>query len=427
MVSLGHKIRQRRLEKKLTQTQLAEGLVSASAISQIESDKINPSYKLLCKLAERLEVPLDFFLSEEEEYLEQSTSHKLAKTFLMANEYEKAVPILEKLLQSSIVSNTEIMVDLATCYIRLNNFAPAHELLEQTIQISLKEDDNSTYLLSLNKMGLLFFKQNNISLSIHYWQKTYDFYRDIESFDPFQKAEVCTNLAIAYSRVGKFDESARLFTESQDLIQGTSNLQLLASNYMGLGATYYAKKDYKMAEEYCQEAIVVYKKLDQIRYSIIVKENFAILKGEEGDLDTALTLLHECLTEYEENDLRIQTANTHAEIAKLLNKQSRFDEARTHIDEAFQRCEPDTPHHAQCFLVRSMLYVAEGRYLEAIPDARKAIELYLKTNSIHDYNATSLHLSDIYKKLEDYKSATEVLEAAQHALQIYLREKGVIL
>lgn len=427
MTSLGQKIRQRRLEKKMTQTQLAEGLVSASAISQIEADKINPSYKLLCKLAERLDVPLDFLLSEEEEYLEHSTSHKLAKTFLMANEYAQAVPILEKLLQTGLENDTEIMLDLASCYIHLNNFAPAHELLELTIQLSLKENDPITYLLSLNKMGLLFFKQNNIALSIHYWQRAYDYYQGKKTFDPFQKAEVCTNLAIAYSRVGKFDESAQLFTESQNLIEGTSNLQLLASNYMGLGATYFAKKEYKKAEGYCQEAIALYKKLDQIRYSIIVKENFAILKSEEGDLEVALTLLHECLREYEENDLRIQTANTHAEIAKLLIKKSYFEEAQLHIEEAFQICLPDTSHHAQCFMVRSMLYEAQGHHSKAISDARMAMVIYLKANSIHDYNATCLHVSNLYKKLDDYKSATEVLEEAQHALQIYLRENGVIL
>ncbi|MGZ4106420.1 MAG: helix-turn-helix domain-containing protein, partial [Tumebacillaceae bacterium] len=200
MVSLGQKIRQRRLEKKMTQTQLAEGLVSASAISQIESDKINPSYKLLCKIAERLEVPLDFFLSEEEEYLEHSTSHKLAKTFLMAKEYQQALPILEKLHDASAVSNTELMLDLATCYIQLNNFVPAQDLLEQVLNVSLKEDDKTIYVNSLNKMGLLFYKQNNIALSIHYWQKSYEFYREIETFDPYNKAEVCTNLAIAYYR-----------------------------------------------------------------------------------------------------------------------------------------------------------------------------------------------------------------------------------
>ncbi|MGZ4032359.1 MAG: tetratricopeptide repeat protein [Tumebacillaceae bacterium] len=427
MVSLGQKIRQRRLEKKMTQTQLAEGLVSASAISQIESDKINPSYKLLCKIAERLEVPLDFFLSEEEEYLEHSTSHKLAKTFLMAKEYQQAVPILEKLHHSSAVSNTELMLDLATCYIQLNNFSPAHELLEQVMNISLKEDDNNAYVNSLNKMGLLYFKQNNTSLSIHYWHKAYDMYREIETFDPFDKAYVCTNLAIAFNRIGKFDESARLFTESQELVEGTVNLHLLASNYMGLGVSHYGKKEYKIAEEYCQEAISIYKNLDQIRYSITVKENFAIMKGEAGETDEALKLLFECLNEFEEHDLKTRTANTHGEIAKLLIKESRFDEARTHIETAFQCCEPDTIYHAECYFVRSLLLVAEGHYQEAIPDARKAINLYLEIESIHEYNMACLHLSDIFKKLEDYKSATEILEEAQHALQIYLREKGVIL
>lgn len=56
MATLGTRIRDLRTRRGITQTQLAEGLVTPSMISQIESGKSHPSRQLIAELAERLGV-----------------------------------------------------------------------------------------------------------------------------------------------------------------------------------------------------------------------------------------------------------------------------------------------------------------------------------------------------------------------------------
>ena len=428
MVSLGQKIRERRLEKKLTQAGLAEGLVSASAISQIESDKITPSYKLLVQIAERLDVPLDYFLADnKEQYLEQTTSHKLAKTFIHAKEYENAVPILQKLLTSETVDETEISKDLAECFLHLKKYNEAQDLLGKVQQLSLKDNDDNSYVWALNKLGTLFYQINNISLAIHYWKKAYDFVTGIEQFDPFLKAAVLTNLALIYSRLGHYDQSVNLYRQSEDLLTGSSDLLILAKTYMGMGRSYYGKQEYKKAEEYFQEAITIYKNRDHIKQSIQVKENIGIMLGERGEYKEALRALYECVNDYREHKLDTHTANTHAEIAKLHIRLKEFAQAEQQIDEAFAACEANTQAHAECYYARSLWYAEQSRYQEAIPDARTSMNMFLSLGAIQEYNRICLHLSDIYKKMDDYKSSTEILEESQITIQTLLKEKGITL
>ena len=428
MVSLGQKIRERRLEKKLTQAGLAEGLVSASAISQIESDKITPSYRLLCQIAERLEVPLDYFLAEnKEQYLEQTTSHKLAKTFIHAKEYENAVPILEKLLHSDTVDEIEILKDLADCFLHLKNYTDAQDLLDRVQQLALRDNDDNSYVWALNRLGLLFYQNSNISLSIHYWKKAYDFVSELEHFDPFLKAAVYTNLALVYNRLGHYDQSVDLYRQSEELLKGSSDLLTLAKTYMGIGHSYYGKHEYKQAEEYFQEAITIFKNRDHIKQSIEVKVNIGILLGERGEYREALQTLYECLDDYREHRLDSCAANTHAEIAKLHIRLAEFEQAEAQIELAFAASEPNSLSYADCYYARSLLQAGQGRYQEAIPDAKTSMSLFLSLGAIQEYNRISLHLSDIYKKLDDYKSSTEVLEESQIVIQTLLKEKGITL
>lgn len=432
MASLGPKIRQRRLELGMTQGQLAQGLVSASAISQIESDKINPSYKLLVQIAERLEVPLDFFLEEKEGYLEQTTSHKLAKTLIVAQDYANAMPILENLLTTdgSNVDETELQLDLAICHLELRDYSKAQDLFEKVMVSSLKHDLLVTYTIALHRLGRLFYEQHNISLAFHYWQKAHESLQEAEdkgeAIDLFVKAEIITNLAITHNHLGNYDRSTELFRESLALLQDTTNLHHLATNYLGLGKSSYGQKDYQLAEEYLQEAISIYKSLDNIAYSIRIKVNFAIIQGENGDPHTALETLYECLQEYKLHGFERHSSNAHAEVAKLLVQLSRFDEAKTHIDEAFVTCKPGSALRGECHYVRALWHHARDEHDTAIADARESMRLFLAVEAPQEYNKASLMLSDIYKSLGDYKSATLALEESQQAIQNYLKEKGYL-
>ena len=61
---LGERLRQARLERKMTQEDLSEGIFSKSYVSAVELGKIQPSLKALRVLSKRLELPLTEFLDK---------------------------------------------------------------------------------------------------------------------------------------------------------------------------------------------------------------------------------------------------------------------------------------------------------------------------------------------------------------------------
>ncbi|MBN1364243.1 MAG: helix-turn-helix transcriptional regulator [Syntrophaceae bacterium] len=65
---IADKIKLLRKKKKLSQEQLAEAVgINAAHLSRLENDKYQPSMPVLKKMAEVLEVTVDYLLSEEDE------------------------------------------------------------------------------------------------------------------------------------------------------------------------------------------------------------------------------------------------------------------------------------------------------------------------------------------------------------------------
>ena len=63
MVNMGNKLRSLRIEKKLTQKQIAERIgLAISAVSSYESGTRYPSYEVLVKLAHIFQVSTDYLL-----------------------------------------------------------------------------------------------------------------------------------------------------------------------------------------------------------------------------------------------------------------------------------------------------------------------------------------------------------------------------
>ena len=88
-MTTGEKIRALRLERDMTQADLGGEHITRSMISLIESDKASPSLQTLSYLAEQLEVPLPYLLSDKhtlffykrEECIEQIQEHARKKEY----------------------------------------------------------------------------------------------------------------------------------------------------------------------------------------------------------------------------------------------------------------------------------------------------------------------------------------------------------
>ena len=115
---IGAKIRELRLKRGMTQSQLAGDQITRNMLSLIESDKASPSVSTLCYLAERLEMPVGyFFLSDEGEnrYRKFTVIDEMKEKY-RARDYRGCISLCESLPENA--ADDEIAMILAISHLK---------------------------------------------------------------------------------------------------------------------------------------------------------------------------------------------------------------------------------------------------------------------------------------------------------------------
>lgn len=114
---IGTKIRDARLSKKMTQAELADGIVTRNMISRIENGLVLPSVPSLCDIAKRLDLPVGYFLDDDNDGSEirRERLFELIKHDYMSGQYESCI----EFCRSYGDDNDEISLILADCSYRL--------------------------------------------------------------------------------------------------------------------------------------------------------------------------------------------------------------------------------------------------------------------------------------------------------------------
>ena len=164
-LSLGRKIRQIRIDKKITQQELVGDFITRNMLSQIENDIATPSIKTLQYIADHLEVPLSFLMVGEHdeefnknyEYDDDETIRAKARQLFFAGEYLKYIEIYDnnpQIIEDS--KETVMLLGLACMELAAESFLSGKT--EKCLEYCRKAD-GSTYALGRFSMGKQIKKQ----------------------------------------------------------------------------------------------------------------------------------------------------------------------------------------------------------------------------------------------------------------------------
>ena len=116
-MTLGEKIKTARIERKMTQADLASGAITRNMLSAIESDKATPSIATLAHIADSLDLPVSYLLSPDNDLPFYRKKERIAaiKGALEARNYNVCISQIMKL----DVLDDELYFILAQCYFEL--------------------------------------------------------------------------------------------------------------------------------------------------------------------------------------------------------------------------------------------------------------------------------------------------------------------
>ncbi|MCX7572186.1 tetratricopeptide repeat protein [Tumebacillus sp. DT12] len=427
--TLGQKIRELRIRKGLTQSDLSAGLVTPSMISQIESDKANPSHSLLSSIAEKLDTPIEYFLTDTETQMEKVSVYRIARALMANKDYEKAVPMLLDLEEnpSPHVSSIDVAYDIAECHMNVGEFAKATERFESVLDSAMARNDVGISLLVLNQLGEISFQEKNYPIAIHYWKKAHEMIKKGQTAELYLHAKIVKNLGSVYYKLGEYGEALTYYREADGLLDGSNQFKQIGDIYLQLGFTYREMGEFEKAAEYSQYALSIFESLNHMKLTIDVKAKYGIVSGETGNLEEASRVLATCMEDYREIGCLYEIGQLHSDLARLLIQDKQYEQALKHCEDALTYFAEENSDRAHVYRMNGQIEQARGNLEQAIDSLKRAVVVYQDQQSFGELVKSYSILGDIYKEKGDFKEAMECLENMNAAMEENLRERKIVI
>ncbi|UTI84455.1 helix-turn-helix domain-containing protein [Mammaliicoccus sciuri] len=94
-MKLGERVKQRRIDLKLSQQNLAQGIATQSQISKIEKNELQPGSQLLFNISRRLNCSMDYLYIGDELDTQLEQKLKVIERLLEERDYDALIPIID--------------------------------------------------------------------------------------------------------------------------------------------------------------------------------------------------------------------------------------------------------------------------------------------------------------------------------------------
>lgn len=395
-INLGEMIRRARLERGLTQRQLAGTEMTRSFVSLVEANKAKPSLRNLMIISQRLNKPIEFFLSEEADYRESvRTFLSTSRHYLDLDDMEKARTHAEQAAKiSSLCSESVLQADaylvLGKILMRMRELDPAFEYLEGALDIYQQLNARERVTETLLSMGNCCYLDENYHQALRYYQKSAlrseHLKRQTQIF-----AQAMVYKGTTHYRLGELAESAQAYEKAMIALQPLKQSKLLIDCILGLGWTCFKQGDTHRAIEITQRGIHLSEACDRHLYAEL-KHNLAIFQFHLSHYQEAYALWNECLEMYIASNKVIKQASVKEDLAQYWLRFERYDTAKQLCEEGLSLLDitDSTVQRGRLFRLLSNIYSALGNPTMAAEIKRLAIESFRRVRAKQELRETNI-------------------------------------
>ncbi|AOA00573.1 MULTISPECIES: helix-turn-helix domain-containing protein [Carnobacterium] len=258
MIILGDKVKKLRIEKKLTQSQLAEGICTQVTISKIENHNNIPTMNILSKICDRLGAEINDVCIVEGDSNTNYNLFKKVDTLCNQLQHKEAYDLLVSSINEDELDNIHDK-KLYYYYVgitRLIGFNEFEEALHYfNLELILERSSNLDFVdvLVTNSIGIAYDSKNDIKKAKVYFDKSIDDIQELNKVeaDNFTKLlKIYYNAAKFYSKIEIYDKAISLSDIGIDLLQKDKSYYMLDFLYYEKGFNLLKKGNKKEAEEF---------------------------------------------------------------------------------------------------------------------------------------------------------------------------------
>ncbi len=344
---LGDRIRAARLERKMTQDDLARDTFSKSYVSAVELGKIQPSIKALRILARRLQLPASHFLETLEPDREtQQAQLALARArllIMLGGNYQESFDLLNSLDRERLTEqdSAETLFLEGCALAGLERFGEALSKLQQAQNEWADLEEPSQVEQVRNVIGELYFQQRKYILAQEQHKAGLQAIEQGVIRDPGLKLAIYANLARVYTALDLHDAARGLFEVARQCAEEAATPQTLVSSLSSLADHYEAENRLKDARLTLEQASTLMQTAATPHLATNLHMVFGLVFLAGHNWPEAETAFRAAL---DSNSSRLSSAirtTAYNNLANLFLRQNRLDEALTAANQAYEALQED--------------------------------------------------------------------------------------
>src|SRR5215469_15670057 len=433
---LGHRLRRARLNRNLTQGEVAKNQFSVSYVSAVERGQIRPSLGALEKLAERLQVPVTELLSEGEfemRYALPSAEHResfserhrdeientLREAQILSRQHksDEAIGLLLRLSSQHLSPRdaAALQLQLASCYSDQGRAEEARRVLQDAIPVAERAGERELAERLRYELGNALSQLRSHAAALEQYQECQKAYQDNVIRDPTFNLGVLFNIGNQYWHMAQYDEAIPYLEQAAEVAGEVVHPETLGAVFWGLSQSLASKGDAASARSYALRSVEAYDEAANRRAVGAVYNRLGNAYAESGRITEALDQLHAAYAIASGQQDRRGVAEAERNLAVVYLSEKRASEANQAAEEALKAAEElgDVSQHASSLLIMAKVQEARKQTGEAIQSFEKAIELLQSANTASEQLRDSYaQFSEFLERHGESKRAFEMLKQA---------------
>ena len=432
-ITLGQKIKQARLEKRLSRQELVGDFITTNMLSKIENDTANPSIKTIEFLAQKLDKPVAFFLEslvDLDADVQKEGEEAFIHTSILFKEdkLDDAISyITEKIkdpvIKSDITHYPKLLYCLGEAMIRTYRLKEGRDILDQALSYLSKNKDyyymaKTCYLMSTISNGS---QETETSEELLY--KGLSYILKSHERDILLVLKINYNLGHILFNKGEYNESATYLSKGIGLWKSEHVYYKPGETYMLLGKIYGYEKNFHKAEESLIKAISYFNLEDNYSYKASSQKALGVFYIKSNLFAKGRQYLNNALEYFQEKGEVIEISSIQSNMIEALVGEEDYQDAvslykKINIDIISQDDKTSLYINiGKCFTALNELHLAED-------SLTKGENLLVNTNNLERLSEVYSVLADINSLKGNFKEAYSFSNKAKESIQKLLSTKN---
>ena len=425
---VGERVRELRLERGLTQADLAGDRFSKEYVSQVELGKTRPSPAALEWFAARLEIDPLQLAGESAAAVRAACEAAIARSEAAAESHRPA-EALDALAGTAAGIATvgdpalELRHRLALGW-ALHDMGRLEEGLDELAQARELADagagSEQQQALVLFRMGVIRYKMGSLATAVSLLDESLRSAERAPGPSDALRARIYNWRAKVRRRQKDFTAASEDVRQALELAQGLNDERVLAETYLDASLVAERRNEYSLAREYAERSKTLFEHVADQEYVGKLLNNLGQLHAITGKPDEAVPLLRESFRIAVEMDNRVDAAFAASSLASARLHTGDLDGAIESANRAIELLRgrgefSEEEGNARMVMGRAM--IALGRIDEAEGAFRAAASCFEAVETVSHLAGAWVALGDVATSRQETGNAAELYRRAAEALQ----------